>query len=245
MPAIKTAILFGRYSVPVSLSRATVDTDLQLHEYHSKDMSRTGRRTVCSGCGAELTAEDIVKGFEYGEQRVVLLTKDDIRGLKTDSENCIDILFSVSPDQIPPLYLSASYLASPGSGGEKDFEALRLALLEEKKILVGRSISGGLDSYAAVIPQEDGLLVSKLYLENEISRPGKPYKKPAVPQSELVPLKNLLGEIYSPFDLSAYENGYQNKLRDLIASKIAGGKDTYGIGQPVPADVVDAKRGAL
>jgi DNA end-binding protein Ku len=224
---MKTVILFDQYTIPVSMNRATVDTDIVLHEYHNDDRSRTCRKTLCAGCGRELAGEDIVKGYEYDERGLVLLRKEELKQIKTDSDNYILILYSTSLSQISPVYFSSSYVAVPEQGSEKTFELLRLSLLEMHKILIGKVQQGGVDSLAAVLPSFDGLLILKLYLENEISKTIKPYKKPPVMQSELDAVKSILQDMSSDFDLSVYENEYQSNLRSLIAAKIAEGKDTY------------------
>lgn len=219
---IKSVILIGGFSVPVALSRAAVDTDIQLHEYHGEDGCRTCRKTLCSGCGAELTAEDIVKGYEY-DGRFLPLLKDDLKKLKDGAENRIDILYSTSPEQLPPVFIGTSYIALPQAGCEKDFELLRLALSEERLVLIGRSITGGTDSYVSVSPSENGLVVSKLYLEDELFRPKKPYAKPPVTPDALAPVRDLLRGMFGAFDVSGYENEYQKRLRALIAAKIGEG----------------------
>jgi DNA end-binding protein Ku len=219
MAAIKSIILFDRYSVPVAMNRAVVDTDIQLHEYHEADGRRVCRKTLCSGCGAELTAENIVKGYEADGDRAVLLGKEELRTLKDDAENRIDILYSTSPDQVSPVYFNTSYIAVPDAGGETVFELLRLTLSEDRIVLIGRAVTSGMDSYVAVSPAEDGLIISKLYLDSELLHPKKPYKKPPVTLGDLIPVKRLLGDMYDAFDMSACENDYQKRLRELIAAK--------------------------
>ncbi len=227
MPNIKTVILFDQYSVSISMTKATIDTDLQLHEYHLEDWSRTCRKTLCAGCGKELTAEDIVKGFEYEDNCLVLLKKEDFKQIKAGTENHIHILYSTSLEQVLPVYFSNAYFASPEAGSEKIFEIIRLSLVEEQKILIGKALLSGFDSLVALIPTEEGLVISKLYLENEITKAKKPYKKQPVSLGERDPVKSLLQEMYSPFDVSVYENAYQNNLRKLIFSKIDACIDTY------------------
>lgn len=229
MAAIKTVILLGQYSIPISMRKATVETDIQLHEYHAKDRGRTCRKTLCAGCGKELSAGDIVKGFEYDAHCLVLLEKDELRQLRSDAENAIDILYSTSPELIPPYYYSQSYFAQPEPGGEKVFELIRSSLSEEQRILVGKAVTGGFDSCVAVGAAEDGLIVTRLYLDNEICRADKTHPRPPVSRGEREDVRELLNAIHSPFDLSAFSNDYQSNLRRLITSKTAEQKDTYSI----------------
>ena len=227
MAGIKTVLLFDRYSVPVSMQRATVDTDVQLHEYHGEDRSRTSRKTVCSGCGRELSGDDIVKGYAYGDSSLVLLTRDDLKSLKTDSENYLLALYTTALSQISPVYFNASYIAVPQQGAEKPFELLRLSLYETQRILICKTVQGGVDALAAVLPAADGLLVIKLHPDNALVSSTKPYKKPPTMPGELDTVKSALRDMTADFDLSVYENEYQDRLRGLLSAKIEAGRDTY------------------
>ena len=188
------------------------------------DMSRTCRKTFCAGCGRELGGDDIVKGYEADEGPPVLLTKDDFKQIRTDSENYIMILYSTALSQISPVYFSTSYMVLPGGGSENIFELLRQSLTETQKILVGRAVQGGIDALAAILPAYDGLLMIRLFLESELNRSVRSYARPPVLRSALDEVKSRLLDMTADFDLSVYENEYQSNLRSLIAAKLAAGQ---------------------
>jgi DNA end-binding protein Ku len=225
MPAIKTTILFDRFSIPVSMYKATVDTDLPLHEYHIGDMRRVSRKAICSGCGIDLTAEDVSKGFETDGDVPVLLTKAEIRQLKLESDNTVTVLYSTSPEMISPVYIDASYMAAPVPGNEGIFEAFRTALTVMKKAAIGKAILGGYDSPAAILPAEERLLIVKLRFENDIAHFDKAPERQPAPKLEKEELAHLLLDMDAPFDLSSFENDYQNNLRRLITTKINANRE--------------------
>lgn len=59
------AISFGMVHIPVGLYTATQDNDIHFNQLCKEDGSRVKYKKVCSGCGKEIGANDIVKGFEY------------------------------------------------------------------------------------------------------------------------------------------------------------------------------------
>ena len=59
------AISFGMVHIPVGLYTATQDNDIHFNQLCKEDGSRVKYKKVCSGCGKEIGAGDIVKGFEY------------------------------------------------------------------------------------------------------------------------------------------------------------------------------------
>lgn len=164
MMAVKSAISFGLVHIPVSLHTAVKDHDIQFNQLHKADSSRIRYKKVCGHCGREVKAEDIVKGFEYDKDQYVVVTDDDFEAIKTEKDRSLHILHFANLDQISPVYYDKTYHAVPESGGEKAFELLRVALMEEQKIAVAKTVLGSKETLTALIPREDGLLTVRAVL---------------------------------------------------------------------------------
>ena len=65
---------------------------------------------------------------------------------------------------------------------------------------------------------EGGLLILKLYFASDIYVMEKTYKKPSLEKDGIDAVKTLLNKIRAPFDLSAYKNEYQDRLRAASSS---------------------------
>lgn len=61
----KGAISFGLVHIPVALHTATQDDDIHFNQLCKEDGSRIRYKKVCGHCGKEVSAGDIVKGFEF------------------------------------------------------------------------------------------------------------------------------------------------------------------------------------
>ncbi|HHV50720.1 MAG TPA: Ku protein, partial [Clostridiales bacterium] len=217
---------------------AIQDNDIHFNQLHKDDHSRIRYKKTCAHCGKEIKPEDIVKGFEYEKDKYVVVTNEEIEKIKTEKEKSIQILHFAKLNQISPVYYDKTYQAVPETGGEKAFELLRQALMAEQKIAIGKTVIGTRDTLMAIIPREDGMLISTMFYADEVKELQKQYKKPEVSEAELNMAKMLINSMDTPFNPEMYKDEYQEKLRQLIESKIAG-KEIVAAQSEGPAKVID------
>ncbi len=222
MIARKSVIAFGMVAIPIAMYVATQDNDIHFNQLHKEDNSRIRYKKTCAHCGKEISSQDIVKGFEYDEDKYVVVTDEEIEKIKTEKEKSIQILHFAQLDQISPVYYDKTYQAVPEAGGEKAFELLRAALMAEQKIAIGKAVMGTRDTLMAIIPREDGVLISTMFFADEVRELQRQYAKPDVSDQELNMAKVLINSMDTPFDPAKYQDEYQVKLRALIETKIAG-----------------------
>lgn len=220
--AHKGAISFGLVHIPVSLYTATQDNDIHFNQLHKNDNSRIRYKKVCAHCGKEVAAQDIVKGFEYDKDKFVIVSEEDIEKIKTEKDKTIQILHFANLNQISPIYYDKTYHAVPDIGGDKAFELLRRAMMDEQKIAIGKTVMGTQETLLAIIPREDGILIEKMFYQDEIKELPKAYNKTDVNDAELTMAKTLIATLDKPFDPEKYKDEYQEKLKEVIEKKIAG-----------------------
>lgn len=222
MAARKSVITFGMVAIPISMLTATQDNDIHFNQLHKEDNSRIRYKKTCAHCGKEISTNDIVKGYEYDKDQYVVITDEEIEKIKTEKEKSIQILHFAQLNQISPVYYEKTYQAAPEPGGEKAFELLRSALMSEQKIAIGKTVIGTKDTLMAIIPREEGILISAMFYADEIKEIQKQYNKPEVSEQELNMAKTLISSMDTPFDPSKYKDEYQERLRELIETKISG-----------------------
>lgn len=220
--AHKSVISFGLVAIPIAMYTATQDNDIRLNQLHKEDNERVRYKKMCPHCGQELSADDIVKGYEYDKDRYVVITEEEIEKIKTEKEKSITILHFAKLDEISPVYYDRTYQAAPEPGSEKAFELLRAALMAEQKVAIGRTVFGTKDTLMAIIPREEGILISTMFYQDDIRALQKPYPKTEIQKQELDLARMLINAMDTPFDPSAYRDEYQAKLRALIQAKIEG-----------------------
>ena len=218
----RSVISFGLVAIPVSMYTATQDNDIHFNQLHKEDQSRVRYKKTCGHCGKELKTEDIVKGYEYDKERYVVVSDDEIEKIKTKEEKSIQILHFAQLNQISPVYYDRTYQAIPDSGGERAFELLRSALMKEQKIAIGKTVMGTKDTLMAIIPRENGMLISTMFYQDDIKELQKSYKIPESNEQELKMAQVLINSMDTPFDPAQYKDEYQGKLKELIETKISG-----------------------
>ncbi len=243
----KTVITFGMVAIPIAMYTATQDNDIHFNQLHKEDNSRIRYKKTCAHCGKEIAAGDIVKGFEYDKDKYVVITEEEIEKIKTEKEKSIQILHFAQLNQISPVYYNKTYQATPLAGGEKAFELLRSSLMDEQKIAIGKTVMGTKDTLMAIIPRQEGILISTMLYADDIKELQKQYDQPQVSEQELNMAKMLINSMDTPFDPSKYKDEYQVKLRSLIETKISGKEvvapEAENVGKVI--DLMDALKASV
>ena len=187
-----------------------------------RDHSRIRYKKTCAHCGKEVSGSDIIKGFEYDKDKYVVITDEDLEKIKTEKDKTIQILQFANLDTINPIYYEKSYHTVPETGGEKAFELLRMAMKQENKVAIAKTVMGNKETLLAIIPADDNILINTMFFEDDIKEIPKSFIKPELNEGELSMAKTLIESMVKPFDPSLYQDEYQERLRDLIEQKIAG-----------------------
>ena len=232
------AISFGLVHIPVGLYTATQDADIHFNQLCKEDGSRVKYKKVCSGCGTEVGADGIVKGFEYEPNKYVTLTDEDFESAKTEKDRTIQILHFAPLSSIQPIYFDKTYHALPEQGGDKAFELLRRAMLDENKVAIAKTVMGTKEKLLCLIPTTQGMLVETLYYQDEIKDAPKEPARPELPDAELQMAKTLIGAMVRGFDPNQYKDEYRDKLWEIINKKIQG-QDITAPAETVQINAVD------
>jgi len=242
MPAQKTVLSFGLVAIPVALHPAVRENDVGFRQLHKEDQRRIRYKKVCEGCGKEVKQSDIVKGYEFEKDRHVVVTDEELEAIKTEKEKAIQILHFVEPGEIGAVSCARAWHALPEPGGEKAFELLRRALIDEDKFAIGKTVLGTKETLMAVLPHGEGLVVQSLYFADEIKDPPKAYAPPKVAPQEIAMARKLVQTMDTPFDPADYHDEYQSRLKLLLESKITGEAFAVPVksGQVNVADLMEA-----
>ena len=223
MPAAhKGAISFGLIHIPVALHTATQDNDIRFNQLCKADGSRVRYKKVCASCGKEVGPEGIVKGFEFAPDQYVTMTDADFEKAKTPKDKTIQILHFADMSEIRPIYYDKTYHAIPDAGGDKAYELLRRAMLDEGKVAVAKSVIGQSEKLLCLIPTEQGILVETLFFQDEVKAMPREPAHPSLTEAELSMAKTLVNSMVKTFEPSLYHDEYQIRLREIIEAKIQG-----------------------
>ncbi len=239
MAGRKSAIAFGLVYIPVELYTAAHPEEISFNQLAKDTMERVRYVKTCPDCKRELKKEDIVRAYQYEKGKYVTVSDEELEAIKTEKDKTLKIVQFSDPGEIPPLYYQKAYRVVAQEGGEKVLELLRLAMAQENKAAIGTTVMGESENAFALIPYEEGLTLVTLFYENEIKEIPKAVKHPKVSKQELAMAKDIIKNLEKPFDLSAYKDEYQEKLRALLEGKIAGKEVVFEQEEAVSANIID------
>src|SRR3954469_9404612 len=247
----KGAISFGLVNVPVELYSAQKRAaDIDLTMLDKRDMAPVGYKRVNKSTGKEVPWEDVVKGYEYEDDKYVVLSEEDFRRANPEASKTVDIVAFVDVAEIAPQYFETPYLLAPGKRGEKAYALLRDAMAKAGKAGIATVVIRTKAYLAALVPQGDALILNTLRYHKElksaddIDLPEK-LKGAKVSSKELDMALRLIDDMADEWQPARYHDTYHEDLRKRIEEKIAAGQ-TEEITEPEKeekaaksADVID------
>src|SRR5262245_57917069 len=108
-PVWKGSVAFGLVNIPVELYSATDDHDIRFHQVHGVDGRRIRYRRFCEADGAEVSYEDIAKGYRREDGELIILEGGDFDKLPVETGREIEVVHFVPTGQVDPLLFDRSY----------------------------------------------------------------------------------------------------------------------------------------
>ncbi|MHB8130287.1 MAG: non-homologous end joining protein Ku [Mobilitalea sp.] len=234
----KGAISLGLLYIPIGLYTTTRDNDVKFNQLCKDTKERVKYKKYCPSCNREVKADDIIKGYEYENDKYVIMTEVELEKIKTKKDKTIHIIQFVKLEEIDQMFYERNYYAIPETGAEKAFELLRTAMLTEQKVALAKTVIGTKENLIVLYPTEDGLVAKTLFYQEEILAVPKQISSVDLSDAEVTMAKTLIDSMTGPFDAAVYKDEYQGRLRDAIMQKIHG-EDIVAVDNSVPNNVID------
>jgi DNA end-binding protein Ku len=116
-------LTFGLVSIPVDLYPGVRNTKAPLHMLDS-DGTPLARRFHCPDDDEGVPQEHLVRGFEVGEGRYVVVTDDELEALDPKKSREIDLRLFVDRRALDPMYFDHPYFLVPASDSGKAYALL-------------------------------------------------------------------------------------------------------------------------
>jgi DNA end-binding protein Ku len=247
----KGSISFGLVSIPVGLFSAESRDEISFRQLDKKNLSPVGYKKYNKETGKEVELEDIVKGYEYEDDRYVLISDEDLRRANPEKTQTVDITDFVELGDIDPEYFDKPYYLAPTTKKNmKAYALLREALKRAKKVGVAKVVIRSREYLSAVIPHKDVLVLEILRYPHEIrgtdelDLPHGDLEEMGVTDREVKMAEMLIDGMTSEWDPAKYHDTYRDDLMALIHKKIESGQtevlDETPVEEPAPrGDVID------
>lgn len=221
----KGAISFGLVHVPVKMYSATDDKDIHFRQLHRDCSMPISYEKKCKHCNKEVSAEDIVKGFEYEKDKYVIIKEEELIAIQPDSARVIKILDFVNLTDIDPIYFEKPYYLSPDMAGSGAYSLLTEAIKRTGKIGIAKISIRSKSNLAAIRVVDNCLCLETMHFPDEIRAINQVPNVPTsteVNEKELQMAITLVEQLSETFEPNKYTDEYRVALTELIEQKIAG-----------------------
>jgi DNA end-binding protein Ku len=221
------AISFGLVNIPVKLYSAVSRKTVRFHQLDSEDNQRIQQKRVNPRTGEEVAYENLVKGYEIGPDRYVVITPEELEALEPEKTRTIDIEDFVDLDEIDPIFYDHPYYLVPDTGAEKAYKLLLDAMKESNKVAIARVVLRQKEHLVAIRPRNDVLTMETLLFADEVIEPDKIDEMPdgskgKTTKKELEMAQQLIDSLSSDFEPEKYRDEYRDRVLDMIERKAQG-----------------------
>lgn len=230
----KGSISFGLVYIPIAVYPATREEKLSFRQLRATDLSPIKYKKVAEADSKEVSADQIVKGFEYERGQYVVLKEEDFAKVKIESTHSIDITDFVDLGQVDPKFFYKPYFLEPQKGGEKAYALLHRALTGTGKIGIAKVVISNREHLASVKPDGLFLILELMHFASEILSPEELKSGPvsAITEKELKMAQSLIESMSEPWEPEKYRDEYRTAVMEMIEQK-AQHKEVAG--KPTPA----------
>ena len=222
----KGHIRFSLVTIPIRIYNA-VDTEetIRFNQLHKEDNGAVGYDKKCKKCGKALTADEIVKGYQFEPDQYVIVSPEDMEKIKLKSTKVIDIEGFIDASEVHPTLYESPYFAGPdGVVAAKTYSLLSQALKASGKVGIGKVVLRDREEVVMISPLEGGIVLYKMRNPKELRKiesvPQLEHKE--ANKDELKLSVNLVESMASTLEELDLTDRYRDALREMIDAKIAG-----------------------
>ncbi len=241
----KGSITFSLVSIPIKVFNAIETSEkISFNQLHAGDcLGPIGQKKQCKKCDLTVTNDEIVKGYQHEKEKYVLVAPEEIASITPESNEAIEIIGFIKPEEIPTTYFDASYFAAPnGPAAERSYALLREVMNRSGRIGIAKVILREREDLITISPNGDGLMIQKLHYRHEVRSvsdvPG--ISSQATPQdNELQLATTLVEQMVTTFDQIDTTDHFHAALKEMLDAKVAGETITTTSEVRKPAPVID------
>jgi len=239
----KGVVSFGMVSIPIRLYNATESSaKVSFRQLCPEHHSPISYKRWCTEGDHEVQYSEILRGYEVGKDRYVIIDDKDLDNLPLPTAHAIDISEFVPVDEIEPgLYFDNAYFVEPEELGKKPYQLLRQALQATGKLAIAKIALRDKEHLAALHPNGKGLIMNTLHWPDEI-RSAEELKgldgDVKINPKELEMAKALIESLADSFDPSRYKDDYREAVMKVVQAKMEG-EVIEAPEAPQPAKVMD------
>jgi DNA end-binding protein Ku len=226
------SLSFGLVTIPVGLAPATKpkarSSDVSFRTLHRECGTPIKQKRWCPVHEREVSADEIVKGWEVAKGQFVIVEDADLEALERQTDGrTIDIQQFVKLEEVDPIFFDRTYFLAPGSApaARRPYALLLQAMTEMEVAALGRMVIRGTEYICLIRPKGDALALETLFLAEDVYSQAEIEEAVSEvdakgPEVDLA--RQLIESLVAEFDPSELTSEYRRDLRAMLEAKLAG-----------------------
>jgi DNA end-binding protein Ku len=218
-------LTFGLISMPVRLFSGARSSSISFHMLHRDDMSRIKQQLYCPNDNRVVERSEIVKGYEFRKDEYVVVEPEEIKKIEPRTAKTMEILEFVKESDVDPVYFESSYYMLPEEAGRRPYALLTKALEESEYVAIAKLTMHNREYTVFLRPHEGGLMLHTMYYEEEVRMvEGFGATEVELKDAEVKVAHQLIEALAADWEPEKYHDTFQDNLKNLIQTKLEGGK---------------------
>jgi DNA end-binding protein Ku len=218
-------LTFGLISMPVRLFSGARSSSVSFNMLHREDLSRLKQQYVCLADGKVVERSDIVKGYEYRKDEYVVIEPDEIKKIEPKTAKTMEILEFVKTSEVDPVFFESSYYMLPEEAGRRPYALLTKALEESEYVAIAKLTMHNREYTVFLRPHQGGMMLHTMYYAEEVKRvEGFGAPDVELKDAEVKVAHQLIEALAAEWDPEKYHDTFQDNVKNLIQTKLEGGK---------------------
>ncbi len=223
----KGAISFGLVNIPIRLATATNKNNIKFRMLHKECKTPVDMVRHCPVCNTKVEYDSLARGYEYEDNKFVVLQDEDFDNIPIKSTRTIDIVDFVKLEEIDPIYYIKTYYLGPAEGGEKPYLLLKKALEKTNKVAISKITIRNKESLAVIRVISDVLALETMYFADEV-RSAEDLNVERFEEKVNISAKEeelaieIIDNLTDKFEPEKYTDEYREELMKIIRGKIEG-----------------------
>ena len=211
--------------MPVKLFSGARSSGISFNMLHRDDLSRLKQQYVCLADGKVVDRSDIVKGYEFRKDEYVVIEPEEIKKIEPKTAKTMEILEFVKTSEVDPVFFESSYYMVPDEAGRRPYALLTKAMEESEYVAIAKLTMHNREYTVFLRPHIGGMMLHTMYYEEEV-RKVEGFGAPDVElkDAEVKVAHQLIEALAADWEPEKYHDTFQDNLKNLIQTKLEGGK---------------------
>src|SRR5271156_5113651 len=218
-------LTFGLISMPVRLFSGARSSSISFNQLHRTDHHRVKQQLICPADKQVLERSDIVKGYEYRKDEYVIIDPEEIKKIEPKTAKTMEILEFVKSSEVDPVFFESSYYMLPEEAGRRPYALLTKALEESEYVAIAKLTMHNREYTVFLRPHEGGMMLHTMYYADEVKEvEGFGAPDVELKDAEVKVAHQLIEALAAEWDPEKYHDTFQDNVKNLIQTKLEGGK---------------------